>query len=368
MLTLAPVLLIGAIALGGLAYYSWRFSGNPLRLPYTLYRDSSTVAPHFIFQAPRPAPVFRHRALRDFYLGWEVYHYEGGGGRTALLRIRNALDLYRTFYLGPVLTVTLLALPRMLRRRRARWLVLCLLFVAAGLSVEVWALPHYAAPALGLALLIVVEALRHWRVRWGAGPVWILAAGSCLAPVIGGSGVGADGRDRAQVVRSLERAGGRHLVIVRYSPSHDSGDEWVYNSADIDSAPIVWAREMDPTSNRELLDYFHGRSAWLVQPDRRPVPMAPYDFSMRPDPPFAFVPPGTEGITVLRDPERIRRDILHAAEQEPPLERSCDRWNYLFTAQTGIGGPDPVNGCFPPGDRAHAVSLDDWYTWLRKQR
>jgi len=43
--------------------------------------------------------------------------------------------------------------------------------------------------------------------------------------------------------------------------------EWVYNQADIDNAKIVWARDMGPTDNVELIRYFKDRSVWLLQPD-----------------------------------------------------------------------------------------------------
>jgi len=43
--------------------------------------------------------------------------------------------------------------------------------------------------------------------------------------------------------------------------------EWVYNRADIDNAKIVWARDMGPTDNAELIRYFKDRSVWLLQPD-----------------------------------------------------------------------------------------------------
>jgi hypothetical protein len=42
----------------------------------------------------------------------------------------------------------------------------------------------------------------------------------------------------------------------------------VYNNADIDAAPVVWAREMDPENNANLIRYFHDRQVWLFEPDR----------------------------------------------------------------------------------------------------
>lgn len=63
---LPPVILVlGAVALG-MGYYFARFNGNPFVLPYSLYRNTVTMAPHFIWQSPRPEPVYHHRAVRDF--------------------------------------------------------------------------------------------------------------------------------------------------------------------------------------------------------------------------------------------------------------------------------------------------------------
>jgi hypothetical protein len=39
----------------------------------------------------------------------------------------------------------------------------------------------------------------------------------------------------------------------------------VYNEAEIDGAKVVWAREMDGTQNRKLLEYFKDRHVWLVE-------------------------------------------------------------------------------------------------------
>ena len=69
---------------------------------------------------------------------------------------------------------------------------------------------------------------------------------------------------------------GRQLVIVRYSDSHDVHDDWVYNSADIDRSAVVWAREMEHTENRELLQYFSDRHVWLLEPDASPPRLSAY--------------------------------------------------------------------------------------------
>jgi hypothetical protein len=81
-------------------------------------------------------------------------------------------------------------------------------------------------------------------------------------------------QQRRNVIDRLEKAGGRHLVLVRYAPNHNVIEEWVYNHADIDDSTIVWAREMGGADNRELIDYFRGRDVWLLEADARdPAPI-----------------------------------------------------------------------------------------------
>ena len=68
---------------------------------------------------------------------------------------------------------------------------------------------------------------------------------------------------------------GEHLALVKYTTMQDSG-EWVYNSADIDHAKVVWARVIPGTNLQPLLDYFRGRQVWLVEPDATPPRVRPY--------------------------------------------------------------------------------------------
>ena len=82
--------------------------------------------------------------------------------------------------------------------------------------------------------------------------------------------------ERARILEKLESQPGRHLAIVRYRPNHDYFEEWVYNRADIDGAKVVWARDMDTSENRELLQYFQDRRAWLVEADKMPPAVSPY--------------------------------------------------------------------------------------------
>jgi hypothetical protein len=368
---LLPLVLILGVTAAAMGYYFARFSGNPFLLPYSLYRNTLTMAPHFIWQSPRPEPAYHHRALRDFYTGWEMGFYADARANRPPSDLLSKAKQYWRFYLGPFLTIPFVTLPWLWRRRRTRFLLLSGVLFSLGLAVEVWKAPHYAAPAMGLILLLVVEALRQLRqATGGAFLVRALVLACFLSPVIDGSGESSDGHERARILKQLESTGERHLVLVRYRLTHDVGNEWVYNSADIDNARVVWAREMDPTSNRELLRYFQGRHVWLVQPDSTPVALSPYDPSLPPDPPFRFVKLGTQAIEVLRSPEDIRQKILRrvAGEYSQPYRFSCDQWNYFFMAVTGVEGPVVEHGCLPQGQRGQTIGFEEWFAWLEKQR
>ncbi len=367
---LAPLLLVvGASALLMGVYFA-RVSGSPFRLPYSFYRSTFTMAPHFIWQSPRPEPVYHQRVLREFHARWEMACYAAARANRSPNGIRDKAKAYWRFYLGPFLSIPFLTIPWLCRRLRTRLLLLAGILFSLGLAVEVWHAPHYAAPAMGLCLLLVIQALRQLRQTAGAFAVRAVVLAALLTPVVGGGAADSDGTLRARVLRELAAKGGRHLVLVRYRLTHDTGDEWVYNAADIDHAPIVWAREMDPTSNRALLRYFQDRQVWLVQPDLKPPMLSHYDPSQPPDPPFRFVKLGSDAVEVLRSPQDIRRKMLQkvTAEYPPPHRFGCDQWAYFFTELTGVESPDLSHGCFPPGQRGKLLTFEDWSAWLEQQR
>jgi hypothetical protein len=76
---------------------------------------------------------------------------------------------------------------------------------------------------------------------------------------------------RIAMNRKLEAIPGKLLVFVRYLPRHIFQDEWVYNSADIDGARVVFARDLGTEANEQLRKYFPDRAVWLLEPDY-PVP------------------------------------------------------------------------------------------------
>jgi hypothetical protein len=76
------------------------------------------------------------------------------------------------------------------------------------------------------------------------------------------------------MIEEMRESRERHLVIVRYGPQHWIHQEWVHNEADIDSAPVVWARDM--ADNGPLLEYFRDRRVWLLEVNAGRAALRPY--------------------------------------------------------------------------------------------
>jgi len=63
---------------------------------------------------------------------------------------------------------------------------------------------------------------------------------------------------------------------VREPYNRDSLDQWVYNDPDIDHSKVVWANDMTPADNLQLIEYYRDRKVWLVEMDTQPATVSPY--------------------------------------------------------------------------------------------
>lgn len=281
-----PVLLVLAVTAAAMGYYNWRVFGNPTTMPYQVNRATYAVAPVFLWQSPRPEPVYHHQLMRDFYVSYELPEFQKSRtlpGFLDLLGIRVLTVLF--FFLGPVLMLPLTAVPCILRGRRRRFLILAAAVFFVGLFACAFVRPHYLAPATALIFAIIVDSarrLRWWRPSGQPVGVFLVRAIPCMCLVFflvqAGSKASSPTADppRTTVQHFLEKQPGRQLAIVRYSARHDMFNEWVYNAADIDASRVVWARDMSAADNRELLDYYKDRKVWLVEPDKTPPRVSLY--------------------------------------------------------------------------------------------
>ena len=81
---------------------------------------------------------------------------------------------------------------------------------------------------------------------------------------------------RATMAGTLESMPGKHLVIVHHGDKHKPDGEWVANDPDIDSSKVVWAQDMGSQQNVELIQYFHDRKVWYIDPTEYPARLREY--------------------------------------------------------------------------------------------
>jgi hypothetical protein len=303
-LVLPTALLLGLVAVL-MGYYCWRVTGSPWYLPQLVNRQIYAVAPYFVWQSPRPIPAYHHALMKKFYLTYELAIWAPPHSLADVLGrlYARALQLW-SFYLPPMfalpLVMSLVVVPYGFSWRRispgTRFLLAATAFGLAGYALEVFMSPTYTAPGTCLVFAFVLAAMRNVRSwQWRQKPVGLaivraipLIAGILLVlSVAGGPSLRAQVDsasqggyalmlDRARIEAKLEQEPGRHLVIVKYSPTHSPHLEWVYNGADIDASKVVWARDMGREQNAELLSYFPDRRIWLVEPDLSPPRLSAY--------------------------------------------------------------------------------------------
>jgi hypothetical protein len=292
------VLLAGTLVFVG--YYNQRVYGNALTPPYKLNRDTYAVVPIFVWQSPRPEPVYRHRVMRNFYAGnyarTELTWFRESFLSRTLVKILASGFFFLNFALAPLL----LGLPRALRDRRIRVALVMMLVLAGGMLVGNFFMPHYAAPAILLLYLLLLQCMRHVRT-WGPSGLMLVRLTPLLCLVLAVCrvsarplnielpldthapaawyGSGPIGAPRAGVLSQLEGRPGRQLAIVRYQADHVY-PEWVYNAADLEASKVIWAREMDPAETGKLLSHFRDRTAWLIEPDANPPKVSAYPASV----------------------------------------------------------------------------------------
>ena len=272
-------------------------TGSWTTLPYMLSRQQYGVPGTLTFQA---APV-PHRDLTPQqaleYRSQMSYRERNGETLLSyLLRLEYRVRYLRFFFL-PALYLALPFFFLSLREYRFVWVALTLLLFALGVNFYPFFYPHYVAALTCLFVLVGVTGLRQLSllpISTGREAAWIVLA-LCGAHFVLWYGLhlfdppqmlpfetwdvinhSSAAERRVGVQEALAAQPGQQLVIVRYSPRHIFQEEWVYNDADIDSAQVVWARDLGPEQDMELLHYYPGRTAWLLEPDQQTPSLTPY--------------------------------------------------------------------------------------------
>ncbi len=296
-----PLALLLAVAAAGTSYYYWRVTGNPLLMPQQLNRDTYAIAKYFYWQKPYPEPVYHNQPMREFYERVELHHVRAQSSpRGILLGTLIKITSLWAFYIGPALTIPLFLFPKLIRDRRVRFLLIVTGACFLGNGLVAFYGAHYSAPVAAAIVAIAVQGLRHLRLwRVDAKPVGLFLSRALIVIAIlmmpievyvmhaspvphawhGNMGDAYVASVRQNILNQLSALPDQQLVLVRYRPDHDPMAEWVYNDAKIDQAKVVWARDLGPDQNEELLHYYSSRRVWLLEADDSPPKLTPYLYS-----------------------------------------------------------------------------------------
>jgi hypothetical protein len=360
---LLPVAAIVLCAAGFVAFYNSRVTGSPTVFPHFIEQKMITTA-IFLWQHDKPPISYANPQFEDFYHNFLPGLYQASWPAAIGQWWYKAGDFWE-FFLGPALSIPLLALPWILKKPRNGLLLVQAVLSAFGLWIIVYYHAHYAAPLMatifvllmqcmavlrrlrlfgrpigvGLTRLIALfsvligpiyflqtvvaqpNGLFDWLHKHPVSPLLIALLGlfvlrmasllsgrpaTCQWRLLGASlelllifcialpfcemqrNLYADAFPfvddindsfRKPIEKQMDALPGEHLVLVRYSKGHNSGEEYVYNEADIDHAKIVWAREIPGVDLKPLLTYFRNRDVWVYEPDEDDSSVRPYSES-----------------------------------------------------------------------------------------
>jgi hypothetical protein len=278
-------------------------TGSWATLPEMLSQYQYGVPASLTFQAPQvphreltPQQTMDYKMQLSFHQGPETFS-------SYFQRLEYRVRFYRFFFLPPLYLAAGLAFFWSLREYRFVWVVATLTIFALGTNFFPAFQIHYVAAVTCLFILVAIVGLRQMsrlRIRGHAAgkEAAALIAALCVAHFLFWYGMhAAEDSDfslgairyetwdyinhgnparRIFVARELAKIPGQLLVFVRYVPQHIFQDEWVYNAADIDASRVVWARDLGAAENENLLRYYAGRTALLLEPDFRQPRLSEY--------------------------------------------------------------------------------------------
>ena len=287
-----PIVLTGVAGASWFAYDNYRVTGHPLRLPYRQYYEQYEIIPPFSLMpiSTTPPRTFRHFDLES--RARETYN-RARSWRLFVDRPMDWLVLLRHYYGNLIWLLPLVVFtPFLWRSKRTRFAAILVAVIGAASVIEVWWYPHYGAPFAAALLILAAQSMRYLR-QWNykgreTGRFLVTAMPVAVLLVMVASeaqGISthrptnplqaSNAQKESVEQKLLETRPGQHVIFVRYSGMQSPHEEWVYNPADIDAAPVIWAQDMGKLENERLLHYYAGRSFWLFKPGES-MSLSPY--------------------------------------------------------------------------------------------
>jgi hypothetical protein len=153
-----PALALSGLALFGLGVYLKHVTGSPFVTAYQISQKTYGW-PVALAWTPPPHIENRHLEMANYY-AYEVGEHDKVANPINFIEyfVMHVAEYWR-FFFGPVLTIPLIMLGRVWRRKK-------MLFAGAAgaiaaIMLEGAASPHYLAPAAAVLIAILVECCRH---------------------------------------------------------------------------------------------------------------------------------------------------------------------------------------------------------------
>ncbi len=274
--TLLPLVLFHA-------WYNYRVTGSPWKMPYLIYEEKYSARPSFIWQTPHPKNIEYHNPqMARMYAEWSNPFFDRqrtmpGFGQVLVEKLIG----FKKLVWNGLLLVVVVPLGFLLRKRSGRLLAGLLLgALIVSLVGPVWSAPHYFAPYYPLLVALLIGGLREmrtWQWRQRRAGRWLVPGVLVVLCFYGyrrfyEEALARETKwpfKRGALLSRLESDGKKHLVLVQYGPKHNFHEAWVWNRADINRAQVVWATDLGENRNGELFSYFKGYEIDRVEPDRK---------------------------------------------------------------------------------------------------
>jgi MFS family permease len=286
-----PAVLLAGAAVAGLGVYFSHVTGSPFVTTYQISQKTYGWPMGLAWVKP-PKIEHRHVELKRYY-EYELSEHEKVDGPVDFIEyLMFRVPEYWRFFLGPALSIPLLMLGRVWRRQRM--LLVGLAGAGCAVLLEGAASPHYLAPATAVIVAVLVECCRHLRAaRIAILPLLLATMVLVLGLRIAAQNLGLPytqklnyqswcckvwgNMNKRRITETLQRVPGRHLVFVTAKTDENNLFQWIYNDADIDASPIVWARDLGPQRNALLQAHLEGRQVWMVDPNVEPATCRKYE-------------------------------------------------------------------------------------------
>lgn len=292
----APLVLAAALPAVSLTLAQNKaVTGSWTTLPYMLSRAQYGSPTTFTFQPdPKPQLALTQEQENNYRVQSEIHDRESA--RSWLDRFLDRAGYIR-FFVFPALLAALPGLALALRQRRLILPLVAIGLFLAGSAFYPYFYAHYIAALACVFLLLTIASLQRIPSRAASA-----VCGVAVAHFIFWYGIHAtadqsfrdafgpfetfdylnhgDPEGRMPILNRLAQAPGSQLVFVHYLRFHPL-KEWIANAADIDRAKVVWALDLGPEEDQELVAYYPDRTVWMAEPDSRPPRLRPYVVDLR---------------------------------------------------------------------------------------